>query len=426
MADVSLYSHCPTVIITDKELFVQQDRIILHCDCNSFFASVETALNPSYSSVPMAVCGSTDDRHGIVLAKNELAKAYGIQTAETVYSAKKKCPSLVIAKPHREEYLKYSNAVNKIYRDYTDMVEPFGIDESWLDITRSQRLFGSGIEIAEQIKERVKKEIGITVSIGVSYNKVFAKLGSDYKKPDAITVISRENYKHIVFPLPVGDLLFVGNKTAVQLSSMGIHTIGELAASDVNFLSRKLGKQGQMLYTYANGLDSSVVMDNCNEDAKSVSNGLTFKRDLKSFDECQIGIDYLSDEIGRRLRNKNLKCNTVSITIKDEFLKVIQRQRPMQIPTDIACEISKVAFEILKDEWQEGRAVRMLTVCASGLETTGNITEQINLFDDDDSESTNREKNKKVEQTVDIIRQKHGDKSIIKGSFINNDIGLLD
>jgi len=190
------------------------ERVILHCDCNSFFASVETALNPAYSGVPMAVCGSEEDRHGIVLAKNELAKKYGIVTAETVYSARKKCPSLVIAPPHYKAYSEYSKRVNEIYARYTDMIEPFGIDESWLDVTASKKLFGSGEEIAERIRKEVKEEIGITVSIGVSFNKVFAKLGSDYKKPDAITVISKENFRQIVFPLPASDLLFVGKKTA--------------------------------------------------------------------------------------------------------------------------------------------------------------------------------------------------------------------
>ena len=197
------------------------DRVILHCDCNSFFASVETALNPEYRNVPMAVCGSEENRHGIVLAKNELAKKYGIVTAETVYSAKKKCPSLVIAKPHYSEYSRYSRMVNDIYARYTDIIEPFGIDESWLDVTASQKIFGSGMDIAERIRAEVKSEIGITVSIGVSFNKVFAKLGSDYKKPDAITEIDEENFKRIVYPLNVADLLFVGKKTAEALASLG-------------------------------------------------------------------------------------------------------------------------------------------------------------------------------------------------------------
>ena len=222
------------------------DRVILHCDCNSFFASVETALNPSYKNVPMAVCGSQDDRHGIVLAKNELAKKYGIQTAETIVSAKKKCPGLVIAEPHHSKYREYSEKINMIYARYTDMIEPFGIDESWLDVTASQKLFGTGYDIAKRISNDVKAEMNITVSIGVSFNKVFAKLGSDYKKPDAITVISRENYQTIVYPLPVSALLFVGKKTSDALLSLGIKTIGELASTTPQMLTFTVTLRGLM------------------------------------------------------------------------------------------------------------------------------------------------------------------------------------
>ena len=226
------------------------DRTILHCDCNSFFASVEAAINPELKTVPMAVCGSEENRHGIVLAKNELAKSYGIITTDTVYTARRKCPGLVIVKPHYEEYADYSRRINAIYREYTDIVEPFGIDESWLDVTSSTRLFGNGEQIAECIRQRIKKEIGVTVSIGVSFNKPFAKLGSDYKKPDAITVISRENFKTIVYPLPVGDLLFVGSKTASELNKIGVRTIGELAELEFEFLLSRFGNVNLVWWSF--------------------------------------------------------------------------------------------------------------------------------------------------------------------------------
>ena len=261
------------------------ERVILHCDCNSFFASVETALNPCYKDVPMAVCGSEEDRHGIVLAKNELAKKCGIVTAETVYSARKKCPNLFIVKPHYDAYSDFSRRVNAIYADYTDKIEPFGIDESWLDITASIRYFGSPEKIAEGIRRRVKEEIGITVSIGVSFNKVFAKLGSDYKKPDAITYITPENYKDILFSLPASDLLFVGKRTAEELRSMGVRTIGELAATHRSLLVSRFGKMGEMLYEYSNGLDESPVVAGVVSDAKSISNGFTFRHDLVTHSE---------------------------------------------------------------------------------------------------------------------------------------------
>ena len=398
-------------------------RVILHCDCNSFFASVETALNPAYRDVPMAVCGSVEARHGIVLAKNELAKKYGIQTAETVYSAKRKCPGLVIAEPHREEYLKYSKRVNEIYARYTDQIEPFGIDESWLDVTASRKLFGTGEEIANKIREDVKREIGITVSVGVSFNKVFAKLGSDYKKPDAVTVISEENFRDIVYPLPVSDLLFVGKKTAEALKGMGVRTIGQLAALSEEVLKAKFGKGGEMLYKYSRGLDDSPVSTE-REEAKSVGNGFTFRHDLTRPEECRVGIDYLADEIGRRLRKKGMKCATVQLTIKDSFLRSIQRQRPIDPPSDIAREIADSAYRILLDEWSDTRPIRMITVTATNLVHREDVTEQIDMFAPDLSED--RDKLKKREETIDKIRQKYGAASILHGAVMDSDIGIFD
>ena len=396
--------------------------MILHCDCNSFFASVETVLHPEYKDVPMAVCGSVEDRRGIVLAKNELAKKYNIQTAETVFSAKKKCPDLVIAKPHHKLYAEYSKRVNDIYKRYTDMVEPFGIDESWLDVTGSQKIFGDGLTIAEKISGDIKTEIGITVSIGVSFNKVFAKLGSDYKKPDAITVINRENFKRIVYPLPVSDLLFVGHKTEAQLSKMGIRTIGELAASSSELLLSKLGKNGELLYKYALGEDDSPVCAESDEDSKSISNGITFRRNLTTYDEYRIGIDFLSEEIGTKLRSKGLKATTVQITIKDEYLRTIQRQRSQNPPTDIGHEIANTAIEILLSEWKEGKPIRMLTVAATGLLRSDMVVKQLSIFDEQNSKE--RIKSRNTEKTVDKIRQKFGDGAIIKGAALDTDIGI--
>lgn len=398
-------------------------RVILHCDCNSFFASVETVLNPAYRDVPMAVCGSAETRHGIVLAKNEIAKKYGIVTAETVYSAKRKCPGLVIAEPHREEYIKFSKRVNEIYARYTDLIEPFGIDESWLDVTASQKIFGTGEEIADKIREDVKREVGITVSVGVSFNKVFAKLGSDYKKPDAVTVISEDNYKDIVYPLPASDLLFVGKKTAEELKRIGVRTIGELAAVSESMLKTKFGKSGEMLYKYSRGLDDSPVTTE-REEAKSVGNGFTFRHDLVNREECRVGIEYLADEIGRRLRKKGMKCATVQLTIKDSFLRVIQRQRPQDPPSDIAREIAKTAYDILLDEWSDTRAIRMITVTATNLVHADEVTEQIDMFAPAAHED--RERVKKREETVEKIRRKFGDSSILQGSVMNTDIGIFD
>ncbi len=398
------------------------ERVILHCDCNSFFASVETALHPEYKGVPMAVCGSVEDRRGIVLAKNELAKKYNIQTAETVFSAKKKCPGLLIVQPHFNEYAAFSERVNDIYKRYTDIIEPFGIDESWLDVTSSRKLFGSGLEIAKKISADVKKEIGITVSIGVSFNKVFAKLGSDYKKPDAITVISKENFKDMIYSLPVSSLLFVGRKTEQALMKMGIRTIGELALSNRDMLVSRLGKNGEALHKYALGEDDSPVSPDSREDVKSISNGITFRHNLTKVEEYRVGIEYLAEEIGTKLRAKKLKCSTVQLTVKDEYLRTIQRQKPQIPPTDIGSEIAITAFEILKSEWKLGKPVRMLTVSASNLLKESDCTEQISLFADVDN--FKRSKIRNSEKTVDKIRQKYGEEAIIKGAVLDTDLGI--
>ncbi|MBR7117713.1 MAG: DNA polymerase IV [Clostridia bacterium] len=401
------------------------DRVILHCDCNSFFASVETALNPAYRGVPMAVCGSQDNRHGIVLAKNELAKAYGIKTADTVYSAKRACPSLVIAKPHYDKYVEYSRRVNAIYREYTDLVEPFGIDESWLDVTASTRLFGSGVEIAERIRERVRNEVGITVSVGVSFNKVFAKLGSDYKKPDAVTVLSRDCFMEKIYPLPVGDLLFVGKKTIEILSRFGIKTIGDLANAPDRLLINKLGKLGEMLIRYSRGEDDSPVMQEP-EDAKSVGNGFTFKHDLVSMDEIISGVLFLSEEIGSRLRRKGMLATTVSVALKDEYLKVRQKQMPLKIASDIGKEIAETAISLIESMRSESSSpIRMITVTAHNLISRTRDSEQIDMFSDQRDDIA-REKLRRGEEAVDLIRRKYGRGSIVRCASIDNEIGVYD
>lgn len=398
------------------------DRIILHCDCNSFFASVEAMLDPSLKSVPMAVCGSEEDRHGIVLAKNELAKGYGIKTAETVWSAKKKCKDLVVVPPHHDEYIRVSRKVNMIYRRYTDLIEPFGIDECWLDVTGSQRLFGDGYAMAMRIKEEIKKEIGITVSVGVSFNKIFAKLGSDYKKPDAITEINRENYKRIVYPLPVDSLLFVGNRTAEELKKMGIKTIGELASTDEGFLSYKFGKQGRMLSLYARGEDDSAVSSMYERhDPKSIGNGMTFKKDISSDDEMKMGIAFLAEEIGERMRKKGKKCSTVCVTIRDTLMCNITRQRQTKRPTNVSSEIAKLAFDIVKDEWRTGKPIRMLTVTASNLVDEDKAMSQSDFFEDTEGEFRRAES---LDRTLDRIREKHGKGIISRADIIGNGLGI--
>ena len=396
------------------------DRTILHVDCNSFFASVEMRLNPSLKNVPMAVCGKAEDRHGIVLAKNELAKRYGIVTAETIVSAKIKCPGLTIVEPHYEEYESYSRAVNKILSRFTEQVESFGIDECWLDVTASYKLFGTGEQIAEKIKSTIKEELGITVSIGVSFNKVFAKLGSDYKKPDAITVISRENYKKIVHPLPVGDLLFIGKKTVNVLNSHGIKTIGDLAECSVSFLKNHFGKMGEVMHQYANGEDESAVVTQSQEQ-KSISNGFTFRYDIIGFEACKLAILRLCESVGTKLRKSNLKCSGVCLKIKDVFLRTHSKQTLISKPSDVSQEISDALFGLLYELWDERKAVRSITVSVYGLLDALTMTEQLSIFS---SEEGNNEKELRRESTIDSIREKYGENAILPLVSLIDDTGL--
>lgn len=404
---------------------MEQDRIILHCDCNSFFASVEMAGNPALRNVPMAVGGSSEDRHGIILAKNELAKKYHVETAETLWSARKKCPDLVIVPPHYDEYVRYSHAVNRIYRRYTDQVEAFGIDESWLDVTGSERLFGDGLTIAERIRGEVKKEIGITVSVGVSFNKVFAKLGSDYKKPDAVTVISRDNYKKIMFPLPVENMLFVGKSTAEKLRSYNIRTIGELAESSRPFLVTRLGKLGGMIHDYANGRDMSPVASLSDEEEmpKSVGNGMTFRRDLVTADEIRVGLISLSEEVAARLRRHKLCAAGLSVTVKGADLKTVSRQKQLKNAADVGRILAEEAFSLVLQIWTVGVPVRSLTVTAMELIPADAASEQISFFDTTEAHT---EKIGKIEKTVDEIRRRYGYFSMIPGAIMDNDIGIAN
>ena len=303
------------------------------------------------------------------------------------------------------------------------MIEPFGIDESWLDVTASGKLFGSGMEIAETIRQRIKNEIGLTVSIGVSFNKVFAKLGSDYKKPDAITEISKANFKDIVYPLPVSHLLFVGRKTAVELEKIGIKTIGDLAQAELDFLVGKFGKHGVTLYEYSRGIDQTPVASNTvQSEAKSISNGFTFKHDLVSRDECRIGISYLCEELGYKLRANNLKCTTVVLTIKDTHLKSLQRQRQLSSPTDVGDEIAAELFSILCETWQENKPIRMITAAVTGL-VSANSSQQLDIFACEDEGKHEKSLNK--EKAIDRLRQKYGSGAIVRASFVDNSIGNL-
>lgn len=382
------------------------DRTILHCDCNCFYASVEIVLNPDLRNVPMAVGGDEESRHGIILAKNELAKKFNVQTAETIWQAKKKCPELVVVPPHHELYHQYSKQVMNIYKRYTDYVESFGLDEAWLDVTGSKRLFGEGVKIANDLRRIVREETGLTISVGVSFCKVFAKLGSDYKKPDATTVFSRDNWRDYVYPLSVRDLLYVGRKTGDELEKLGIKTIGQLAVYDKNILSHHLGKAGEMLHRYANGLDDEPVKSIYEkEDVKSVGNGITFSHNLLGEEEIRGGIYALADSIAARMRRKRLKCTTVQVMIKDPNFKTISRQKKLQTPTYTSREIRDAAMELVKKSWNMKLPIRMMSVTGTNLVKEDEVYEQFSLFDDSGEKT---KKVEKFEKTLDSLKNRFG------------------
>lgn len=396
------------------------DRTILHCDLNGFYASVECLFHPELKKVPMAVAGNPKNRHGIILAKNELAKGFGIKTAETVWQAKKKCPELILVSPRRGEYSKYSKLVNGIYNRYTNLVEPFGIDESWLDITGVYHLSGSGFEVAEEIRGTVHKELGLTISVGVSWNKIFAKLGSDYKKPDATTIISRENYMEIAYPLPVTDLLFVGKSAADILGKLKIRTIGDLARSDREVITSRLGKMGSTIWGYANGLDDSPVAPAGRpRESQSIGNGMTFKRDLLGMKDIRTAIFALSDEVAYRMRKQGVSCRVIAVTIKNTALKTISRQRTLPGPTHLSKEIAATSIEIIKESWNLKKPIRMLSITGSGLTDKDSACEQITLFAD----SGEKKKQERLESAMDKIREKYGKSSLTLGSAIDDDLG---
>ncbi len=396
------------------------DRIILHSDCNNFFASVEIALNPDLKGVPLAVGGDRESRHGIILAKNELAKKFGVQTAESIWQAQKKCPGLVIVPPHHKVYSEYSKRINEIYVSYTDLVEKFSIDERWLDVTGSTRLFGDGKTIADTIRERVKKETGVSVSVGVSFNKVFAKLGSDYKKPDATTVISRDNFKEILYPLPVCEMLFAGRRCCEVLNSCNIKTIGDLAKADGHFLEKKIGKLAYTLVRYARGEDNEPVMPYYAErEAKSIGKGMTFPRDLVGIDDISKGVFVLADNIAGQMREKGLKCATVQVHIKDINLKTISRQLTLTKPTYLTKEIFDSAMKLILENWKMDKPIRMITVTGTNFSEGGNGG-QISIFDEEEKDS----KHEKLELAIDKIRENFGKNSITNARILDNDLGI--
>lgn len=353
------------------------ERMILHSDCNSFYASVECLHRPEIQEKPVAVGGNVEERHGIILAKNEQAKKYGIKTGEALWQARQKCPDLVIVPPRFELYKRFSKLCHQIYLDYSNQVEPFGLDECWLDVT-AQGV--NGVQLAEEIRVRIQKELGITVSIGVSYNKIFAKLGSDYKKPNAVTEIHRGNFKEIVWPLPVGDLLYVGRATQRKLQSYCKHTIGDLALTPEKTLKGWFGKWGSVLYVFANGFDNTPVARYVDhEEVKSIGNSTTTPRDLVDNEDVKIILYVLADSVARRLREHGYKGRTVSVSVRDNQLDSFVRQHTMNHYTNSTAEIAQEGLELFLKHYHWQQSVRSLGISISDL-VSDSTPLQLDLF----------------------------------------------
>ena len=379
-------------------------RTILHADMNNCYASIEMLYHPKLRGHPVAVGGSVEERHGIILARNYEARPYGVKVGQALWEARQKCPGLIIVPPDYDKYLRFSRMFRAILHDYSPHVEPFGIDESWVDVTGSVKLFGNGKTIADEIRERVKFELGITVSVGVSYNKIFAKLGSEIKKPDATTVITEDNFRELVWPLPAGELLGVGRATQAALTKYNIRTIGDIANCDPNLLKRWFGKWGLYLHTYANGLDMSPVAEYGEESVvKSVGNSTTCPRDLENDEDAHIVFQNLAESVAERMRDLGLQAKTVEISLRDNELFWFTRQTALPRPTHISTELCSAAMRLLRANYKWGKPLRSIGIRGTNLVPIGSAW-QLSLFEDE----KRRERAERLEYVIDDIRRRFG------------------
>lgn len=391
-------------------------QIILHSDANSFYASVEMELNPELRGKAVAVCGCVEERHGIVLAKSEAAKKAGVKTGQANWEARQTCPELITVEPHYDEYLKFSGLLRNIYHDYSDRVEPFGMDECWIDVTGCGKKYGSGGNLANIIRERVKEELGITISVGVSFSKVLAKLGSDMKKPDAVTVLDEEHWKEKVWPLPVSELLYIGNATARKLISRAVYTIGDLAALSPECLQSWFGKNGLLLWCFANGEDASRVMP-CDYQVpvKSVGHGITCTCDLDNTEDVWRVMLELSQDVGHRLRLYGLSARGVCLTVRGNDLGFEQYRTMLRAPSQSPTEIARTVFDLFGQRYKWENTVRAITVTAINLET-GIRPVQLDVFGDADK----RIRRQKLDDCIDGLRERFGARSVVAASLMGD------
>lgn len=393
-------------------------RVILHSDINACYATIEHLHRPELNGKPLAVGGDPEARHGIVLTADYIAKKYGVKTGMALWQAKQVCPELNIVSPRMDLYLRFSRMAHEIYGEYTDLQEPYGVDESWLDVTASSSLKGDGYKIAKEISNRMKSELGITVSIGVSFNKIFAKLGSDYKKPDAITTMYEDEFKSKAWELPASDLLYVGRSTNQKLARFGIKTIGDLAQTDEHLLMSQLGKMGGILWAFANGYDDSPVkMEHTHAPIKSIGNSTTTPRDLETDEDVKIVLYILAESVSARLRENGFKCRVIEISVRDNELYSFTRQHKIDHATNITGEIATEAYRIFKENYNWRKPIRSVGVRGADL-VNDNYWEQMDLF----SSVEQREKQMKLDDAVDTIRRRFGFYSVQRGLMYRDKI----
>lgn len=392
------------------------ERIIFHIDCNKFYASVECLHRPEIRNKPVAVGGDEQSRHGIILTKNEIASKYDLKVGEPIRSALRKCPNLIVIPPNFPLYMRFSENVRKILSDYTDIIEPFGIDEAWIDVSETAELYGGKEKLAYTIKNRIKKELGITVSIGVSFNKVFAKLGSDYKKPDAVTVISKSNFKEIVWPLPANDLLYIGKSTYETLKKHYRYTIGDVANTEIELLQKWFGQIGTMLHSYANGFDlTPVCKSELLPDIKSIGNSTTTPRDLTTFDEAKSVLFVLSESVCRRLREQGFRCTVIKIHIRDNNLITVSTQKKLSSPTNITAEITEFACKLLKTAYNFDTPIRSIGITLSEF-VSAKLPVQYDFFTD----SSKKQKLESIDKTVDDLKRRYGNFTIQRANLLKS------
>ncbi|OGO87692.1 MAG: hypothetical protein A2Y15_06820 [Clostridiales bacterium GWF2_36_10] len=403
------------------------EKVVLHCDMNNYFASVESVNNPELKKVPLAVCGDPDSRHGIVLAKNNLAKRYGIITGESMYTAKAKCPSLVTVTADYKKYLKYTRLARKIYGRYSEIVTPYGLDEAWVELEKTVLSIENGAEIADEVRNTIKNELGLTVSVGVSFNYIYAKLGSDLKKPDAVTIISKDNYKNTVWNRPAFEMLFVGSVTRNKLFRLGILSIGDLANSDPNMLCRELGKRGYTLWEFANGDDRNFCPTITSDDEiKSIGNTITTPADIHTNDDIAALLYILSSGVSQRLIKHNFKTRCVGINVKNNVFVSYSKRTSFTAPVNTADELFEIVYKIFRDSYDWKKPVRSIGVFTEKL--TDNANEQMCIFSNIPSKNPeimrlvrslrDRLGNIKLEETATQNEPVPDIKSLIQNNFI--------